>query len=645
MANGMGSLFIGVTGLQSAQTALNTTAHNLSNINTEGYTRQQITFSDTMYMDINTRATTTIGKGGLGVTVEEIRRIRDKFIDEAYRSENSRLGFYQSMANAVEEVEDQFGEMQGVTYEQTLINLQDAVSELHKNPNSTVARASLIQYASAFVDKSQAIYKGLKDYQNTLNTEVENYVKEINDLGATIHDLNKRIAAIEAAGVEDANDLRDQRDKALDTLSKYVDITYYEADNTEVIVSAETAPFVTMTGVTEIQLRKELGSELLIPTWEAYKRDVYQSYNYSNARDTDKGALKGLLIARGMVEVDYRDVPVVPDSADYDLTTPDGQAEYNKAYDEYKEKQNYYNTNIELSPILSAMVGVDKLVNGIVESLNDVLCPEVTVDQSTEMMDDSGNPIQADLYTYNAVSDSVMYNRYGDEVSGTDNGDGTYSYLSEEKLYTDATATTPAACDKYTYSMLDMEKTDYGNDEDKSVGIELFSRYNTPRYIVKTAADGTKTYIRNNLNANARESLYALGNLQVNPEAAQNVGKLPISPKGGGEDFEKALELLDVWDKKFASLNPEQYAKSDFMSFYNNFVGDFATSGNILNNFVINRQTMVDSYDNQRLQTEGVSSDEELEKMIKYQQAYNASSRYISTVSEMLEHLITSLGA
>ena len=59
---------------------------------------------------------------------------------------------------------------------------------------------------------------------------------------------------------------------------------------------------------------------------------------------------------------------------------------------------------------------------------------------------------------------------------------------------------------------------------------------------------------------------------------------------------------------------------------------------------VNNQTTMVDGYNNQRLQSEGVSSDEELEKMIKYQQAYNAASRYVNVVSEMLENLVTSLG-
>ena len=68
MANGMGSLYIGVSGLHSAQTALNTTAHNLANINTEGYTRQQITFEDMTYLTVGTRSN-TIDKYGLGVSV------------------------------------------------------------------------------------------------------------------------------------------------------------------------------------------------------------------------------------------------------------------------------------------------------------------------------------------------------------------------------------------------------------------------------------------------------------------------------------------------------------------------------------------------------------------------------------------------
>ena len=644
MANGMAGLFIGTTGLKTAQTALNTTAHNLSNINTSGYTRQQVTFSDTQYVRVNTSDKVSSPDYGLGVAVSEVRRIRDQFIDQAYRNENSRLGFYESQHKAIEEIEDQFGEMQGVTYESYLINLYNSVNELAKNPTSTVARSSLIQNATAFIEKSENVYKGLKDYQTTLNTQVKNMVDSINKLGDKIYTLNKKISKIESTGIEDANDLRDERDAAIDELSKYIDITYYENDSKEVIISAEGIPFVTMGELAKMDTRVVEGTNLVIPTWPGYERDVYDlSTEASNVDDTDKGELKGLLIARGNMVVDYTVVPEAPSSSDYDMSTADGRAAYQEAYNKYSKAQEYYNTYIEPSAILSAMAGFDKLVNGIVEKINNILCPEKSEVRNNPYMAADGTEIQADIYTYNSVSQQVLFDRYGREVTGTDNGDGTYSFSSGEKLYMSfGGAEVPV--DSYTYSMLDMDKTGYGMDDDKTVGTELFSRKGTDRYIKTTDDSGKTIYIRNNLNETNYESLYKLGNLQINPEAAQNVGKIPLSTVQGKEDFDRAKELVDAWDEKFASLNPDTYAKSDFMTFYNNFIGEYATLGKALGNYVSNQTTMVDGYDNQRLQSEGVSSDEELEKMIKYQQAYNAASRYVNVVSEMLEHLVTSLG-
>lgn len=644
MANGMAGLFIGTTGLKTAQTALNTTAHNLSNINTSGYTRQQVTFSDTQYVRVNTSDKVSSPDYGLGVAVSEVRRIRDQFIDQAYRNENSRLGFYESQYKAIEEIEDQFGEMQGVTFESYLINLYNSVNELAKNPTSTVARSSLIQNATAFIEKSENVYKGLKDYQTTLNTQVKNMVDSINKLGDKIYTLNKKISKIESTGIEDANDLRDERDAAIDELSKYIDITYYENDSKEVIISAEGIPFVTMGELAKMDTRVVEGTNLVIPTWPGYERDVYDlSTEASNVEDTDKGELKGLLIARGNMVVDYTVVPEAPSSSDYDMSTADGRAAYQEAYNKYSKAQEYYNTYIEPSAILSAMAGFDKLVNGIVEKINNILCPEKSEVRNNPYMAADGTEIQADIYTYNSVSQQVLFDRYGREVTGTDNGDGTYSFSSGEKLYM-SFGGTEVPVDSYTYSMLDMDKTGYGMDDDKTVGTELFSRKGTDRYIKTTDDSGKTIYIRNNLNETDYESLYKLGNLQINPEAAQNVGKIPLSTVQGKEDFDRAKELVDAWDEKFASLNPDTYAKSDFMTFYNNFIGEYATLGKALGNYVSNQTTMVDGYDNQRLQSEGVSSDEELEKMIKYQQAYNAASRYVNVVNQMLEHLVTSLG-
>ena len=457
MANGMASLFVGASGLKSAQTALNTTAHNLSNINTEGYTRQQIAFRDKHQLRIGgSYASPSASVYGHGVGISEIRRIRDEFIDKAYRTENGRLGYYSNQYKAIEDVEDQFGELQGVTFPDALNNLYTAINELSKEPVSTVKRSSLIQNASALVTRSDAIYSGLKDYQETLNIDVANAINKINAYGEKIFSLNKQIAKIEGTGVENANDLRDQRDKALGELSEYIDISYYEVQGGEIYVNAGGVPFVTMSSYTQMSSRTNDDSTLLIPTWPAFERDVYpETELYSALTDKDKGGLKGTLLARGSIEVDYTDIPVKPDKADYDLTTVDGKAAYDKDYAKYQEKQEYYNKYIEQSVILSAIAGVDKLMNGIVTKINDVLCPEKDMKLKSALTDENGNEIMPNSYSY-TVSDAVLYDKYKNEVKGFDNGDGTYSYESSEPLYTDKDLKNKKVHDEYISAGNDM---------------------------------------------------------------------------------------------------------------------------------------------------------------------------------------------
>jgi flagellar hook-associated protein 1 FlgK len=204
----------------------------------------------------------------------------------------------------------------------------------------------------------------------------------------------------------------------------------------------------------------------------------------------------------------------------------------------------------------------------------------------------------------------------------------------------------------YNYKILDLDSTGVGMDDDETVGTELFARNNTERYIKMQLPDPsnpgtTKTqYVFNTLDELGNYSDYTLGNIEVNETAIQHKELLPLSIQNdGGEDFDRAMDLLEAWDVKFAALNPSKFAKEDFGSFYNSMVSQFATNGQVLKNMVDTQTTMSDSYDAQRLETEGVSSDEELQNMIKYQQAYNAASRYVNVVSEMLETIIERLGS
>ena len=178
-----------------------------------------------------------------------------------------------------------------------------------------------------------------------------------------------------------------------------------------------------------------------------------------------------------------------------------------------------------------------------------------------------------------------------------------------------------------------------------STGVNKIQAGNLDVDLQMKDANGNDMYVHNNQNEKGDRSEYKLGNIIMNSVAEQDIAKIPMTTLQGKEDMAKGQELIDAWNGDFASINPQMYAVGNFSTYYNNFIGEFSTVGKVLYNYVDHQQTMVDGYDDQRLQSEGVASDEELEKMIKYQQAYNASSRYVNVISEMLEHIVTALGS
>lgn len=113
MANGMGSLYIGASGLQNSQNALNTTANNLANVETKGYVRQQVLFADRDYVTFDRKASISNQQAGLGLQIADVVHTRNYFLDQYYRTENGRQGFYEASSEATSEVQTMFQELEG----------------------------------------------------------------------------------------------------------------------------------------------------------------------------------------------------------------------------------------------------------------------------------------------------------------------------------------------------------------------------------------------------------------------------------------------------------------------------------------------------------------------------------------------------
>lgn len=591
------SLSIGVSGLTTSQNSLNTTSHNLANTETKGFVRQQVVQVDSNYLNWGVTHISTL-QSGLGTDIATVRQIRDVFLDKAYRKELGRQGFYQVQYEAVEEIESMFGELEGVAFQDSMEDLWVSLQELAKEPDSIVTRASVIQNAVNFIERAENISTQLREYQVNLNTQIKNEVNEINSIAEKIKELNLKIRQYESNGMENANDLRDSRNKLLDELGQLVNITYKETEDGIVTVTAEGVPLVTEDMVYKMgTVPISETSDMLKPVWISHGNiDVFNlDRSTANYRDMDIGSLKGLLVVRGSNVGKYTDIPI-RDNYDTD-------EDYNDAVFEY-------NNQVETSVLMTVQSQFDQLIHGIVTTINDILSPnkEITLPAGTVIT----------------------------------NADGSTTTLASPK----------------TITILDSENTPVGMDSNHTMGEALFNRKSMDRYndsnilqsIVITNPDSTITTLTNvrvynEENKADNYSLFTIGEIEVNPDIMNNYSLIPLSSNtlSGDYDIETAEALLSAWQEPFATLSPNTLTSNNFAGYYTAFIAELANRGDQLNTISTNQESMVNSIDNQRQQVLGVSSDEELANLIKFQHAYNASARYITVIDSMLEHIVTSL--
>ncbi|MDE6025310.1 MAG: flagellar hook-associated protein FlgK [Lachnospiraceae bacterium] len=605
MGGTMGRLSVGVTGLQTNQYALNTTAHNLMNTQTTGYGRQQVMLTDRAYNVVG-RDGTIVQKVGLGVVTAELKHVRDNFADLAYRAESGRLDYYKAQYETVEEVESYFGELQGQTFNKTMENLWDALQEMQKVPNSIVTRSSFIATAQTFLDRVQIIRNSLVTYQSNLNFEIKNHVSRINELAKDIYELNDKILETEAANIENANDYRDARDLAIDELSALVNTEIVASKDGTVEVFIEGKCLVTKGHVYELTTMRVSDNEVykrdynfasdaadfVMPVWAD---DMSALFNIkkipSTETESDIGVIKGLMMSRGYFISNYTDVPVKPqrpvsDDFDNDADYQAAMAQYMTDSNQYSKDLEYFNKFVEPYTVTNLMAQFDVLVHGMVQGMNDVLCPNKEVE----------------------LADGTKIKILDEEAAGIGMGEG-----------------------------------------NEYAGTELFVRKNTPRYTTQTItlADGTtmEAQVYNEEDPDDYYSLYSTGNITVNIELTQDPSLLPLSRQTGDEAQEVVDNLLNLWNNKFATVSPNSLVECNFMDYYAGMMEDLSDRGYTNKSMMETQQQAVIDIDNYRQEVVGVSSDEELSNMIKFQHAYNAASRYVNTVSEMIEHLINRLGA
>ncbi|MFC4768255.1 flagellar hook-associated protein FlgK [Effusibacillus consociatus] len=216
-------------GLYAQQTALNTTSHNVANANTPGYSRQvvdMVHFPPLQYPAMSRG--TEPGQLGQGVDVDQIKRIRDQFLDAQFRNENRSLGEWEIKRQTLDKIEAAINEPSENGLANVINRFFNSWHDLSASPESITARKVVKQTAIEMVEAVQHISKQLSDLDSDLKDSIGIKVNEVNSTLNQVKDLNHQIKVIESLG-DNANDLRDRRDQLVDALSKIVDVKVTEA--------------------------------------------------------------------------------------------------------------------------------------------------------------------------------------------------------------------------------------------------------------------------------------------------------------------------------------------------------------------------------------------------------------------------------
>lgn len=221
----------GKTGLMTSRAAIATTGHNITNVNTEGYSRQRVEmhakhpqkYSDKAYI-------------GTGVDVGRVDRVNDQYLEKQIRNSGRELSNLEEKEFLLRHVEDIFNELDGEGLNRLVSNFFNDFRKLSNEPESHALRESVRESTNSLTADFVRMRREVEGIQAHIDARLAGYVGEVNSLSANIKELNDKIRVMELTGGP-ANDLRDKRDLALKKLGTYFDVQSFEDEQGNAIVN------------------------------------------------------------------------------------------------------------------------------------------------------------------------------------------------------------------------------------------------------------------------------------------------------------------------------------------------------------------------------------------------------------------------
>ena len=542
-------------GLLAQQLAIEVTGQNIANVQTEGYSRQDVTF------EANTPRTTGLGQVGTGVRIASIERSHDRFLFSQIMGEGDLTGQTEVKKKVFEQIELLFNEGSGRSLNNDLSAFFAAVQDLVANPKGIPERTGVLSKAEQLTSTFNQTGKQLFTIQRNIDLGIDSEVAEINALTAKITKLNQQIHSAEPPGQYKANDLRDSRDKLIKELSKKIDINLVsESDG-------------------QISLTLKNGAALIL------KDRVFELSTSSNGNNKA-----------------FKDININDGTGNLTNITSFIQGGALRGHLDMRDT--------EVEAVLDKM---NILCGAFVQEFNRIHREGYGLDGSSGL----------DFFTPNDLSVQANVNNKGTQVVSMVNASPTTAPLDEFEI-------TFTGADTFTLQNL---TTKASSGTFTFVAGTTFNLKNSFAVTISgTATSGDKVEFS--------ASRSAASEMSVSSAISSNTQKIAAGNTRSG-DGGNALQLAALQDSLALNSVTLQSGSGTytFDEFYNAVVGTIGINSFAAQTTLRQQEGVMLQLNSRRESISGVSIDEEMIKMIKFQQAYNASARIISVVDEMLDTL------
>lgn len=612
----------GLSGLSYFQTALNTTAHNISNADTTGYSKQtvQASASDAL------RLKKSYGMMGTGITASAVERERNTYYDVKYWSANAKYSQYNTQHANLEQLQTYMNEMTSEAgYTKWMSELSNAMQDLSAKPADYTTRISFALTADSFTDMVNELSSNFQSTQKTINDEVELAVSEVNSLSKQIYELTQEIMTIELKG-GNANDLRDKRGVCIDNLTQYVNA---DVDERSIMYGVGTDQVDSNAKTMCIRVN----GEILVDELGFNELTVVPREQRVNQNDQD-----------GLVDIYWKNADGTAGER-FDATNTTGRIAGLINIRDGNNGEIFAGTTTAVSDN-PAEVRVDPAKPIAMKNLNIPSEGTITLngkeylyDGWTAEYDADGN---LDHFTFKNMT---MMDEKNVEVTaifpttgivGAAAQIGTKNMTKGIPYYQSQLNELVRVFSRYMNDL-----TSSGVDAEGNPGLDAFTAENPAGgdFVLKGSMQGTGTI------SSSDSTYYRLTGLnwELNSEWKVDPKKIVVSYK---EDIEQGnVEAQDILQKMMAGLtDPKMFQQGNISQFMQAFTTNLAVDTKKNEVFAANQDDIRYTIDNQRASVSGVDKNEEASSLTKFQELYRLASKVISVLNEVYDKLINETG-